>query len=161
MRTAKRTTTKTEVSGSFRKTCRSVRVLMADGSPNAGHSLNNGNSVQLQGPNQPTGPPDPHPQGGAYSRRGNPRSRHAGSGTDDRRNVISSTLRRGGPRAAPQAFGGSGNVLGGQAVANPADEGEEDMEDEDQDEDAELLRPLHDDEDAGRNTGGGRVLGSA
>jgi hypothetical protein len=35
------------------------------------------------------------------------------------------------------------------------------MEDEDQDEDAELLRPLHDDEDAGRNTGGGRVLGSA
>ena len=137
--------------GAFRRRSLQARsgVLMSDATPGASQSFNNGNSTQVQAPSHPL------PQFGAQRGRGSPRNHQAGSRTDDRRNVISSTLRRGGPRAPSQAFGGSGNVLGGQASGGTAPSSEARTEDEEQDEDAELRRPLVGDGD------GGQVLGSA
>jgi len=124
-------------------------VLMSDATPGASQSFSNGNSTQVQAPNHPL------PQFGAQRGRGSPRNRQGGPRMDDRRNVISSTLRRGGPRAPSQAFGGSGNVLGGQPSADVSPPSEEQTENDDQDEDTELLGPLVGDGD------GGQVLGSA
>lgn len=131
--------------------------------PDAGQSFANGNSTQLQAPGPDTNPSHhPHPLGSAQRGRGTPRDRQGGSRSDERRHVISSTLRRGGGRGPTRAFGGSGNVLGGQTTGPAGPAGGDEEDDDEPDEDTELLRPLGDDAGGdGEGAGGGRVLGSA